>query len=342
MKPTIYTIAEAANVSIATVSRVFNNNRNVSEKTRRRIREVADALGYCPSSVARNLAGKTTETLAIVLPHLSDPFFVELIRGVESISITSPYHLLIYTSRDLDVDDAFLQFLRSRVDGLILGTPSSSGEAIGMLHKQGIPFVLLGDTLSDAAFDIVRPDNQSGAYRMTKHLIEQHGIQDIAFMTGPSDQAHSRERLLGYKQALSEHHIPFRNERVVEGKFNEGSGFVCGRHLLQQSTRPRAIFAGNDRMAVGIMSAATGLGLSIPEDLAVVGFDDDPSAQYLHPALTTVNVRSFEQGVSAIQQLLLRMEDPALPRKETIMSTPLVLRHSCGCLPETMKSQSRK
>lgn len=342
MKPTIYTIAEAASVSIATVSRVFNNNRNVSEKTRRRILEVADVLGYCPSSVARNLAGKSTETLAIVLPHLSDPFFVELIRGVESVTITSPYHLLIYTSRDLDEGDDFLQFLPSRVDGLILGTPSSTGEAIRRLHKQGIPLVLLGDALSDAAFDIVRPDNQSGAYRMTRHLIEQHGIQDIAFMKGPSDQAHSRERLLGYQQALNEHHIPFRNEWVVEGKFNEGSGFACGRQLLQQPTRPRAIFAGNDRMAVGIMSAATGLGLSIPEDLAVVGFDDDPSAQYLHPALTTVNVRSFKQGAHAIRQLLLRMEDPDRPRKETIVSTPLVLRNSCGCHPEKIKQQSKK
>jgi DNA-binding LacI/PurR family transcriptional regulator len=331
MKPTIYTIAQEAGVSIATVSRAFNNHSRISEETKKRIFMIAEALGYYPSLAARNLANCTTETIALILPQTSDPFFSELIRGTECISKGRHYHLLIYTSHDLDEEDSFLSLLPARVDGMVLGAFYSTGEYINQLYKQKFPFVLLGETVQGLDINTIRPDNQEGAYQLTRHLIEQHDYKKIAYICGPEDQIHSLERLLGYQLALQEHNIAHREEWIVKGKFNEASGYECTRQLLSLPDPPRSIFAGNDLMAIGAMAAANEMGYSIPEDIAIVGFDNVPSAQYLQPALTTVSTEIFEQGKKAVEQLFACIANPETPYKDIIMPTPLILRRSCGC-----------
>lgn len=331
MKPTIYTIAKKAGVSIATVSRAFNNHPRISGETKQRVLETAESMGYSPSLTARNLANRTTETLAMVLPHISDPFFTELIRGAESVSKSRAYHLLIYTCEDMDEEDTFLQLLPTRIDGMVLASRSGTGRYVKQIARRNIPYVMLGASIPGLNHNKVRPDNQSGAYQMTRHLIEEHHYEEIAFIGGPETQVHSEERLLGYRQALLDHKIGIRDEWIVAGEFDEASGYACAKDLLRLLHPPRAIFAGNDRMAIGAISAATELGHAIPKDIAIVGFDDVPSSRYLRPALTTVNVNCFGQGAQAVEMLLTCIENPDLPHMDFIMPAPVILRSSCGC-----------
>ncbi len=332
MKPTIYMLAQKAGVSIATVSRAFNGHPRISGETKRRIFETAEAMAYSPSPTARNLANRTTETLAIVLPHITDPFFTELIRGAESVSKSRAYHLLIYTCEDMDEQNLFLQLLTTRIDGVVVAARSSTGQYVKRLARQNIPFVMLGGAIPGLHHNKVRPDNQSGAYQMTRHLIVDHHYGEIAFICGPEAQIHSGERLTGYLQALRDHGMAVRDGWVVAGEFTESSGFAGAKALLGLPRPPRAIFAGNDRMAIGAISAAAECGYAIPKDIAIVGFDDVPSSRYLRPALTTVNVNCFGQGAAAVEQLLDTLENPERPYVDLIMPAPVVLRNSCGCL----------
>lgn len=331
MKPTIYTIAKEAGVSIATVSRAFNNHPRIGAETKAAILKIAADLGYQPSASARSLATSTTETIALVLPHISDPFFSEIIRGAETVSKERHYHLLIYSSQDLDAEDSLLSLLPARTDGLVIGSFYSGSQYIRKLYDQGFPLVLLGFALPGLDVNTITPDNYSGAYELTRHLIEQHGLHKIAFICGPDFQSHSHERLLGYKKALLECGLPVLPEWIVPGNFDETSGHAAALRLMNLPNPPKAIFAGNDSMAVGALAVANELGFSVPEDIAVMGFDDIPSAQYLHPPLTTVSVGTYDQGAKAVEMLLERITHPNSPRLEQILPAPVVLRRSCGC-----------
>jgi LacI family transcriptional regulator len=333
-KPTIYTLAAQAGVSIATISRAFNNSPRISDKTRARILQLADEIGYQPSASARNLAIHATEALALVFPQISSPFFSEFIRGAESAARNHQYHLLVYSSLDANVEDPLLRLLPSRTDGVILGTHTSDPAYIQQLRRQHFPFLALGRTGADVEADGIHPDNEGGSYRMVAHLVEQHGYQAIAYINGPEDQLHSLERLSGFQHALNDYGIPENPDWLVPGDFNEAGGYRAAQQLLTLQTPPRVIFAANDQMAIGAMSAAEQLGLRIPEDLAVVGFDDIPTARYLHPPLTTVNLAIFDQGTKAVELLIQRIADPERTAEVLPIPTTLVIRRSCGCQDE--------
>lgn len=333
MKETIYTIAKEAGVSIATVSRALNNHPRVGRDTRERILKIAESLGYQPSASARGLATSQTRAIALVLPQLSGPFYSELIRGAESVASGECYHLLIYACAGLDEKDAFLSLLSARVDGMVLGTSVNCGAFLRALTRRGLPFVVLGTPDLGPAVTTINPENERGAYQLTKHLIQAHGIDSIGFIRGPHIRAHSHERLEGYRHALREHGVSPREEWIADGDFTEEGGYRGAMQLLTREDRPRAIFASNDPMAIGAMAAAAGLGLRVPEDVVIVGFDDIPSAQYLQPPLTTVSVETFEQGRAAISELLRQVADPAAPRRQLTLPAPVVLRRSCGCPP---------
>lgn len=331
MKPTIYTIAKEAGVSIASVSRAFNGSPGISEATRERILHIAQQFSYQPSASARGLATRTTETLALVLPQISGPYFSELIRGAESVTRAQHYHLLVYSSVDAGEEDPLLRLLPARTDGIILGTHYSTDRYIQSLSHQGVPFLVFGRAVPGIETSSVRPENEMGAYTLTQHLLNFHGYRRIAFISGPQGQPHSQERHSGYARALAERGIDLPPEWVTVGNFDEVSGYEAARHLLDLSERPQAIFAANDQMAIGALAAANERGLRVPEDLAVVGYDDIPTAPYLQPALTTINLAIFEQGVKAVELLIERITDPDLPARTVNIPTTLVVRRSCGC-----------
>jgi LacI family transcriptional regulator len=331
MRPTIYTIAEKAGVSIATVSRALNNSPRVSESTRAKILKIMEDVGYQPSASARGLALNTTETLAIVLPQISGPFFSEFIRGAESVSRQNHYHLLVYNNQEAEGDDPLLQLLPARADGLILSRGCASDDYIRSLQRRGCPFVMHGSGLEEIEVNTILPDNVSGAYQLAHHLVFEHPYRRLAYINGPRDRSHGDERLRGYRQALTEAGIEWQPDLVLEGDFDEAGGYSAMQRLLDLPEPPEAVFASNDQMAIGALAAANQHGLRVPEDIAIAGFDDIAAARYLQPALTTVNQAIFQQGVMAVERLLECVAFPDSPPKQIVLPTTLVVRRSCGC-----------
>lgn len=288
-------------------------------------------MGYQPSASARGLVLNRTGNLGIVLPQISGPFFSELIRGAESTARQSHYHLLVCNNEDVSGEDPLIQLLPARTDGLVLAGDCVSEDFIRSLHQRDFPFVLLGGPVKGLQVNHIRPDNEGGAYLLTRHLIDSHQYHRIAFINGPVEHAHGGERLRGYCRALAESGLPLISEWILAGDFDEAGGYSAMQCLLDLPNRPQAVFASNDQMAIGAMASASQRGVRVPGDIAVTGFDDIPTARYLQPALTTVNQSIYEQGVLVIEQLLRCLSSRETPVVELTLPTALIVRQSCGC-----------
>jgi LacI family transcriptional regulator len=332
MRPTIYTVAEKAGVSIATVSRVLNGTARVSEKTRAKVRRAMDELGYQPNAAARGLAANITGTIALVFPKLSGPFFSELIRGAEIEASDSGYHLLIYgASGDvLGADNQTLGLLTTKADGLILASSGVSRCYIRDLLRRELPVVVLGEEPLNVQVDSIQPDNFGGAEKIVAHLIE-HGYRRIAMIRGPETSTHASDRELGYREALCTHGLTYLTELVIAGVFSENSGYTIMQHLIRQDPTPDAVFAASDQIAIGAMAAIHEKGLHIPGDIALVGFDDIEAARYTYPPLTTVHQDMLGQGQLAVRVLLDRINGVESTAKTRILPAELAIRQSCGC-----------
>jgi LacI family transcriptional regulator len=332
MRPTIHTVAQKAGVSIATVSRFLNGKERVRPQTADRIRSAIHYLGYIPNASARGLVMRTTETLALLFPKLSGPFYAELIRGAETEASASGYHLLIFGTswQKQDNGEISLGLLATKVDGLIMASYQVGHDFMRDMQRQGVPVVFLGYQSHDFIVDSIRPENKSSATLLVSHLIE-HGYHRIALIQGPEHQTHAHEREQGYRQALQNHQLPIYPEYICAGKFDEYSGYAAMQKLLSQAILPDAVFAANDQMAIGALTAITDQGLSCPDDIAMVGFDDIETARYLHPPLTTVHQDMFGQGQIAVRLLLNRIQGSDAPVETQVIPTKLVIRRSCGC-----------
>ena len=331
---TIRDVARTAGVSVATVSRVHNGSRLVVEATRRRVRAVATRLGYLPHAAARTLSTNKTSTVGVLLPDLYGEFYSELIRGIDHTAQRHGYHLLLASSHnDKQAIAAVLQSMRGRVDGLIVMSPARGAYAAARRLLAGFAVVLLNSGAEGAGVDAITVANAAGARTMVEHLIAL-GHRDIAMITGPARNADAAERLRGYRAALRAAGTRVTRAREVPGDFTDTSGFeACGR-LLRLHPRPTAIFAANDAMAIGALSALREAGVRVPEEMAVAGFDDIPTARYMHPPLSTVRVDISALGERATSRLLAVMANGRNHRKrrETIPVT-LVVRESTAPSP---------
>ena len=327
---TIKDVARAAGVSVATVSRVWNDAAFVSPETRQRVAEIAARLGYSPHGAARSLITRTTFALGVLLPDLYGEFFSEIIRGIDHRAQAAGYHLLVSSSHESkDEIDAALRSMRGRVDGMII--MSSDLEARRTLHAlQGsFPVVLLNGGAESDAFDTITIENHEGAREMTRHLLAR-GHRRIAMIGGPRRNFDAAERLRGYESALAEKGIALDESLLVQGDFSELSGHRAVKQLLALEPRPTAIFAANDSMAIGALSALRENDLRVPDDMAVAGFDDIPLARYMHPPLSTVHVDISQLGERAAALLLSTLEQGTRPHEHLQLSTTLVIRASCG------------
>jgi LacI family transcriptional regulator len=331
MRPTIYTVAQQAGVSISTVSRVLNNQSLVKAETKAKVLQAVEALGYQPSASARGLALNSTETIAIIFPRVSGPFFSEIIQGAEVEAQQYQYHLLLYSVYAQQGDERLLRFLSGKVDGMILTTSCVSDAYVRGLQRQRIPFVLLGQEKEGIVADTVMPDNRQGACEVMTHLVMHHRYQRIAFVGRTQDRAHSHARYEGYCQALQRADLPLDAALVVRGDFDEPSGYRAMAQLLDLPRPPQAVFFANDQMALGALAAAREKHVHVPDDVAIVGFDDIQMATYAQPSLTTVRQETRRQGALAIQRLLQRIDDPDVGAKTLVLPTHLVARRSCGC-----------
>ena len=301
MKPaTIRDVAERAEVSVASVSSVLTGAGPVTETTRNKVLEAVEALQYVPHSGARSLSTSKTQTIGVILPDLYGEFFSELIRGKDVGARALGYHLIVSSSHD-DAEEASaaIRSMRGRVDGLIVLSPHLDAANLASSLAGRLP-VLLMNGGDGAGRPSIVVDNHGGAVQAVEHLIAT-GRRRIAHISGPTGNLEAEARLAGYLEAMARAGLA---TTVVEGAFDQASGHHAGADLTARPNRPDAIFAGNDMMAVGAMLALQDAGLGVPEDVAVVGFDDVPIAGLMRPALTTLRIQIAETGRSALERLV--------------------------------------
>lgn len=362
-KRTIDDIARLAGVSKTTVSRVLNNKPDVDPNTRERILRIVKEEGFVPSATATGLAGGRSHLLGVLVPSFTWPMIPDIVGGVaETIGRTS-YELVLYSLNDKtrengkgDVIDHILS--TNLVAGLLAVLPGQSSKFVLRLHQHGFPVVLIDDQDDPPLVPWVGADNQRGAYDAVKHLLAL-GHCRIAHIQGPMKYVCSRERYEGYCRALREHNIPIDPALVIEGAFDTSSGRKAAQAFFSQpqERRPTAIFAGSDLMAFGVLMFAEEHGISIPGDLALVGFDAISSSALVRPSLTTIKQPFQEMGKRGTELLLSMIEQsdqqrltvrPAFARDFTHLSsysvheqsgspplrirlaTSLVVRASCG------------
>jgi DNA-binding LacI/PurR family transcriptional regulator len=289
-----------------------------------------EELNYQPNASARGLALNRTEVIALIFPDISGPFYSEVIRGVENETSQHNYNVLIYGTYSKINNARFLRLLPTKVDGLILMARSVADGYVLNLHWRRIPFVLLSRGIEDLEADCIMANNAGGAYQATEHLL-RHGYQRVAFICGPADSPDSQARLQSYRQALQDHDVPVRPQWIEGGDFRQTSGYQAMIRLLDQADVPSAVFAANDEMAMGALEAVRDRGLRVPDDIAIVGFDDIQMASFTRPPLTTIRQPMRELGALAVQKLLRRINAPDASAETVRLPTQLIVRPSCGC-----------
>jgi len=331
---TIFDVAEEAGVSFSTVSRVVNNKDHVSPEKRERVLRAMEKLGYVANEQARSLAGGASRVVGLLVDYLSTSYMDEFIRGVDSILEEENYDLVIYTTRRRKTKESMYvtRLTRGLADGLLLILPRNTAAYLDTLHRRQFPHVLIdyGSDAQSSGHDVpsVSATNFRGACDAVNYLLTL-GHRRIGCITGDMVFDSARDRLEGYRATLQEHGIPFDPQLVCEGDFLQPSGYQSAHQLLSLPEPPTAIFASNDLMAFGAMEAARKRGLSLPDDLSIVGFDDIPQAAHMHPALTTVRQPVEEIGRSAARLLLKYIAQPTLEVEHIELSTELILRESC-------------
>ena len=326
-------VARLAGVSAATVSYVINNGpRPVSVDTRERVLRVIHDLDYQPNALARNLRMQRTSTLGLILPDIQYPFFSEVTRGIEAVARENGYKLILCHSgysveRELEYIDT-LQM--ERVAGVIWIPASPDMEPYNKLLSYGMPTVVSDRIVTGHNVVFVAVDNFRGGYIATEHLI-QLGHRRIGVITLPIGMSFSQRRLEGYRAALEEYDIPFDGHLLVHGGYCLENGFEAFNQLIQVTPRPTAIFSFNDIMAIGALRAAHKSGLKVPADISIIGFDNIPQADFITPALTTVNQTKFGVGRRATELLLRLIDGESVDvGNEPLLGVELVIRESTG------------
>jgi LacI family transcriptional regulator, galactose operon repressor len=319
---------------------VLNSSGPVSDETRQRIQRIASRLRYSPNGAARSLITRRTHTIGVLLPDLYGEFFSEVIRGIDAVAQQNGYHMLVSSSHaEQDALAAALGAMRGRVDGLIVMSPDLDQRTL-RANLAACPAVVLLNCAADAPeFDAIKIDNVGGAAAMTRHLLSL-GHRRIAFIKGAARNVDAEERLRGYRAALKGARVERRAAYEIAGEFTEASGHRAAKLLLVATPRPTAIFAANDSMAIGALSALREAGVSVPEEMAVVGFDDIPIAEYTSPPLTSVRVPITELGARATARLVEQLGSKRSRRRRCeTLATALVVRQSCGGVPTHDRSK---
>jgi LacI family transcriptional regulator len=335
-KASISDVAKRAGVSRTTVSYVLNNvtTIRISEATRQRVLDAVQELDYHPNAIARSLARKQTLTLGLVLAAApdrmsADAFLPPVIYGVSSVTAPAGFRLLVEVVDDVNRPGSFINLIREvHIDGVILGGLRANEEQLQLLSDEGFPVVLWG-RIPESPLPFVDVDNVNAAQMAVEHLIAL-GHRRIACITNaPLRYPESAGRLRGYQAALGANNLPYDDSLVISGDYQERSGYEAMRTLLALDAPPTAVFVASDVVALGALSAARAAGIRVPDDLAVVGFDDIQLAQYLVPSLTTVRVPAREIGATSAQMLLNIIQNGYRPAS-VYLETELIVRESSG------------
>ncbi len=333
---TIKDVAALAGVSYQTVSRVINNNDNVTEKTRLKIQQAIEVLNFRPNLAARSLARRRSNIIGLIVPYEAEYFFrdpnlLAQISSVDAEANARGYNLLLSTAAGADNGlEAYERFIRNQVaDGALVVETAASAIGNQLLRQYNYTYVSMGYDLSDTRKYFVHAGDRLGASEATRHLL-QKGHRRIGLINGPSIGAvgATQERLSGHLEALAEADVVFEPGLMVYGDYTRPSGQQATEKLLALPDPPTAIFAFNDRMAMGAVWALKAAGLRVPEDIAVVGFDDIPAAADFSPPLTTVRHSGGQTGRVAAQMLFKLIEGESVDCPEVVLSAELVVRQS--------------
>ncbi len=336
MVVTLKDIATKLSVSEATVSRALNDRPDVSQEMKQKVVQLAEELNYTPHELARSFRLKRTKLLGLIIRDITNPFFSHLTRSIERIASRKGYNVILCdTGQDFSKEESYIRVLVGRkVDGLILA-PFERGvqfDHIIALQREQISFVLIGRILS-VETDFVVTDDVTAACEATVHLIRL-GHRKIAHFTGPDHELAAERRKQGYRKALLEHGISFDENFVIPGGTALKDGSQAAEQLLALEEKPTAIFAFNDLLALGAMRIIREAGLRIPEDMAIVGFDNIEPAAYANPSLTTIAQPIHQLGEEAVKILIQRIEhrqENSQERlKQVILPCKLTVRESCG------------
>jgi len=325
---TIKDVANLAGVAVSTASYALNNSPRVSQETKEKVLAAAKQLNYQPNGIARDLKLSKTNTIGLILSDLSGPFYSELIKGVQDITIANGYDLIAISSLGGKNSTAVKFLKEKRADGIIILAHNIDNNLIISAAREDMPIVLLDRPLKAKYVLNIQVDNEGGAYKAVEHLIAL-GHRKIVYLSGPNNSYDNLKRFEGYKKALITHNISFSKRWLYQGNFTKEGGYHAAKLMLLQDDLPDAIFAANDEMAIGVIEAFKEAGLKIGEDVALVGFDDIQLAKYVNPSLTTVKQPMKEMGVLAAQQIFQALNGN-FSTDYILLETELIIRDSCG------------
>lgn len=326
-------VADFAGVSVATVSRVLNGDAVVKVSTKEKVAEAIKALNYSPNRVAQRLRSTKNKSriIGLLIPDIQNPFYVDVIRGIEDYAYASNCVVIIGNfSQDEKKEQLYIDILKSEsVDGLIVAPSNEKDRYIKELINDGFPIVCIDRGLSEVATDLVKVDNENGVIAAIEHLISL-GHEQIGYIAGNEMIPTTLERISGYRKAMAKHQLTIDPSWVVSKLSDYQSGLELAAQLLTLPAPPSAIFAGNNLLTLGAIETIHKMGLQIPNDIAIVGFDDVYWANSLNPPLTAVKQPGFEIGKKACELLVQRINNPEKPVEQLILTTELMVRKSCG------------
>jgi DNA-binding LacI/PurR family transcriptional regulator len=327
--PTIRDVARLAGVSHQTVSRVINKRENVAPETQERVEAAIHKLGYSPSAIARSMAHGRTHTLACISPNLTDYTFASIIEGAEQEARRHGFFLLSSSAQDAESFCSLIDELvgHRRVDGMLVINPYVDRRYENKRLPANFPTVYVGAAAREEEISSVCLDDELVAYDATRHLLAL-GHRSIAMVTGPLEEDCTRDRNLGYRRALEEAGLKYNPQFVSQGDWSASSGQAAFLQLAERELRPSAVFAQNDRMALGILRAARDLDLEIPKELAVIGVDDMPLSSYFDPPLTTIRQDTVQIGREAARLMIQTIEDVHFKPQHIRLPGQLIVRNS--------------
>ena len=334
---TIKDIARELNISISTVSRVLRDMPDVNSETRQSVLQMVEKLDYQPNQIALSLVTKHTHTLGVIVPNL-DYFFSTAVRGMDDMALEAGYTAMICQSNETYGREIVntQRLMKSRVDGLIVSIASDSlnVDHFKRLLQKNYPIVFFDRVGSDLGATKVILDNIAGASLAVSHLIEQ-GCRRIAYLAGPANLSISQQRMIGYSETLQKYGIPVEDELIVYSEFDRDYAYSCTLDLMDRPNRPDAIFAVSDRLAVGALLALKERGVQVPQEVALVGFNDEPLVSLLTPAISSIAQPAFEMGRVAAKLLIEQMNSEATLPYRTVMLNPTLIKRESSLRKKT-------
>lgn len=331
---TLEKVAQIAGVSRSTVSRVVNSQAGVRDDVRRRVRQVIEETGYRPNLAARALASNRSGIISLVVPHavstlFADPYFPRLTQGITLACNKNDLSLSLFLFHREDEEAKLTNRIAntSMIDGVIIASSQFEDPLIPHLIANGVPLVVIGRQDQYPQVSFIDVDNLNGAYAATSHLLRL-GYRRVAHISGPQNMVAGKDRLAGYRKALSDRGRTYNEDPVAGGDFTEAGGYMAMKRLLL--VRPDAVFAASDQLALGAWRAIREAGLQVPHDIALVGFDDLLPTDAGRPQLTTIRQPVVRMGREVVNVLLDVIDNGPTPQRRVIFDTELVIRESCG------------